>query len=156
MRFRFEMDGDVYSKNKESFKRILAKHGLRWKGSLERPFWASGSERVTAVFDRDREKDILRRATLVWESVKKSTLLEELKGWAWEVGANVSEDRSPSAEEVTDEVERALRNWDLIWKPNVDLLRAQGRPSTWIEADVKRWKQRRLERRRELIGQATD
>ena len=77
MRFRFEMDGEAYSKNKESFKRILAKHGLRWKGSLERPFWASGSERVTAVFDRDREKDVLRNAILLWESVKKSTLLEE-------------------------------------------------------------------------------
>jgi hypothetical protein len=156
MRFRFEMDGETYSNNKESFKRILAKHGLRWKGSLERPFWASGSERVTALFDRDQEKDVLRGAILVWEGVKKSTLLEELKGWAWEVGAKGSADRSPSAEEVTDEVEQALRSWDLIWEPNVDLLRAQGRPKTWIEADVKRWKQRRLERRRELMGQATD
>src|SRR5437899_11488375 len=118
----------------DSFKQTLAKHGLRWKGSLERPFWASGSERVTAVFDRDREKDILRSATLVWESVKKSTLLEELKGWAWEVGANVSEDRSPSAEEVKDEVERPLRNWDLSSKPNEVALRPRGRPTTSHDA----------------------
>jgi hypothetical protein len=156
MRFRFEMDGEAYSKNKESFKRILAKHGLRWRGSLERPFWMSGSERVTAIFDRDQERDVLRTAVLVWESARKSSLLEEIKAWAWGVGASMSEDRSPSAEEVTDEVELALRYWDIVWKPNVDLLRAQGRPKAWIEADVKRWKQRRLERRRELIGQATD
>ncbi len=156
MRFRFEMDGEVYSSNKESFKRILAKHGLRWRGTLERPFWASGTERVTAVFDRDQENDVLRGAILVWESAKKSTLLEDLKAWAWEVGAKAVEDRSASADEVTDEVEAALRSWDIVWKPNVDWLKSQGRPNAWIEADVKRWKQRRQERRRELMGKATD
>jgi len=156
MRFRFEMDGEAYSKNKESFKRLLAKHGLRWRGTLERPFWASGIERVTAVFDRDQEKDALRSATLLWESAKKSPLLEDLKAWAWQVGGRAQQDATPSAEQVTDEVEAALRSWDLVWKPNVDWLKAQGRPKEWIEADVRRWKQRRQERRRELIGKATD
>src|SRR2546421_6952281 len=111
MRFRFEMDGDVYSKNKDSFKRLLAKHGLRWRGSLDRPFWASGTERVTAVFDRDEGKDALRSATLVWESAGKTRLLEDLKAWAWEAGAKAGEDSTPSAEDVTDEVEKALRYW---------------------------------------------
>jgi len=156
MRFRFEMEGDVYSKNKESFKRLLAKHGLRWRGSLDRPFWASGTERVTAVFDRDGERDVLRSAALVWESAGKSRLLEDMKAWAWEAGVKAVEDRSPSAEDVTDEVEQALRHWDIVWKPNEDSLKAQGRPKAWIEADVKRWKQQRQERRRELVGQATD
>jgi len=156
MRFRFEMDGDVYSKHKDSFKRLLAKHGLRWRGSLDRPFWASATERVTGLFDRDAEKDLLKSATLTWESAGKSRLLEDLKAWAWEVGARAVEDRSPSAEEVTDEVEQALRYWDIVWKPNEDILKAQGRPQAWIDADVKRWKQQRQERRRELIGQATD
>lgn len=156
MRFRFEMDGDAYSKHKDSFKRLLAKHGLRWRGTLDRPSWGSGTERVTAVFDRDTEKDVLRAASLVWESAGKSRLLEDLKAWAWEVGARTQEDRSPSVEDVTDEVEAALRHWDIVWKPNVDWLRSQGRPSAWIEADLKRWKERRQERRRELIGQATD
>lgn len=156
MRFRFEMDGETYSKNKDSFKRLLAKHGLRWRGTLERPLWGGGTERVTALFDRDAEKDVLRRVGLVWESAKKSTLLEDLKAWAWEVGAKAEEAQSPSAEDVADEVEEALRNWDIVWKPNVDSLKAQGRPKAWIEADVKRWKQRRQERRRELMGQATD
>src|SRR5436305_1986235 len=55
MRFRFEMAGDVYSKHKESFKRLLAKHGLRWRASLDRPFCASGTERVPAVSDRDED-----------------------------------------------------------------------------------------------------
>jgi hypothetical protein len=156
MRFRFEMDGDVYSKSKDSFKRLLAKHGLRWRGSLDRPFWAGSTERVTAVFVRDEGRDVLRSAALVWESAGKTRLLEDLKAWAWEVGAKVAEDSVPSVEEVTDEVERALLYWDLVWKPNEDWLKAQGRPKAWIEADVKRWRQQRQERRRELIGQATD
>src|SRR3989440_12819993 len=107
MRFRFEMDGDVYSKNKESFKRLLAKHGLRWRGSLDRPFWASGTERVTAVFDRDEERGVLRRAALVWESAGKSRLLEDLKAWGWGAWSNGVETRSPSAEAVTSEVGQA-------------------------------------------------
>lgn len=156
MRFRIEMEGETYSKNKESFKRLLAKHGLRWRGTLERPFWGSATERVTAIFDRDQQQDLLRKATLVWESAKKSSLLEDLKAWAWQVGGRAIEDRSPSAEDVTDEVEAALRYWDIIWKPDVDRLEAQGRPKAWIDADLRRWKQQRQERRRELVGQATD
>lgn len=156
MRFRFEMPGDIYSKNKDSFKRLLARHGLRWRGTLDRPFWANGTEQVIAVFDRDSEKDVLRNAALIWESARKSTLLEDLKAWAWQVGAKAEEDRSPSVEEVTDEVEVALRYWDIVWKPDVVSLKAQGRPDSWIEADLQRWKRRRQERRRELIGKAID
>src|SRR5439155_14277525 len=44
--------------------------------------------------------------------------------------------QSPSAEDVTNEVEQALRYWDIVWKPNEDWLKAQGRPRAWIEADV--------------------
>src|SRR5207245_9314817 len=127
MRFRFEMPGETYSKNKESFKRILAKHGLRWRGSLDRPFWASGSERVTALFDRDQEKDVLRNATLIWESAKKSTLLEDLKAWVREVGANTVEARSPSAAEVMDDAEQALRHWVIAGEPKLELDAAAGR-----------------------------
>lgn len=156
MRFRFEMDGVAYSKHKEAFKRLLAKHGLRWQGTLEQPMWASGSERVRAVFDRDPEKDVLRNASLVWEGRKKSSLLEDLKAWAWQVGATTTEEASPSTDEVSDEVETALSYWDIVWKPNVDWLRAQGRPPAWIEEDLRKWKRERQERRRELMGQAID
>src|SRR5207247_9755684 len=105
MRFRFEMPGDTYSKNKESFKRILARHGLRWRGSLDRPFWASGRERVTALFDRDQEKDVLRNATLVRESGKKPTLPEHHKAWAGEVGAKAGGEEAHWAERVASESE---------------------------------------------------
>ncbi len=156
MRFRFELDGEAYSKHKEAFKRILAKYGLRWQGSLERPLWRSTAERVSAVFDRDEAHDVLRHATLVWEGAKKSGLLEDLKGWSWEVGGKAEEEKGPAVDAVSDEVNEALRFWDIVYQPNIDWLKAQGRPDAWIEQDVRRWKRQRQMRKRELTGQAID
>ncbi|HEY7588107.1 MAG TPA: hypothetical protein VIB49_05100 [Thermoplasmata archaeon] len=156
MRFRFDLDGDAYSEKKEAFKRILAKHGLRWKGTLDRPLWASPAEKVTAVFDRDQEKDILRHASLVWEGRTKSKLLEDLKAWIWEIGGKAEEEKGPAVEDVSEDVERALHFWDIVYEPNVDALRAQGRPDSWIEEDVRRWKRQRRTRQRELLGRAMD
>ncbi len=156
MRFRFEVDGEAYSKHKDAFKRVLAKHGLRWQGNLEHPLWGSRSERVSAMFDRDEAHDVLRHATLVWQGAKKSDLLEDLKRWTWEVGGRAEEETGPVADEVSQEVEQALAFWDLVYKPNADWLASQGRPRSWIEADMKRWKHLRQTRQRELMGQATD
>ena len=156
MRFRFEVDGKAYSTYKDAFKRVLAKHGLRWQGSLERPLWAGRAERVSATFDRDEAHDVLRHATLVWQGQKKSELLEDLKRWAWEVGGRAEEEAGPAADDVNEEVENALRFWDIVYKPNVDWLASQGRPRAWIEEDLKRWKRQRQTRQRELMGQATD
>lgn len=156
MRFRFELEGDAYSRNKEAFKRILAKHGLRWRGSLEHPLWAGQAERVVAVFDRDATADVLRHASLVWEGRTKSSLLEELKAWAWQVGGRGQEETGPAPEDVSGDVEDALRFWDIVYKPNVDWLKAQGRPPSWIEEDLRRWKRARQARQRELVGQAMD
>lgn len=154
MRFRIDLEGDAYSRRKDAFKRLLAKHGLRWMGTLERPIWASGSERVTGVFDRDEARDVLRKATLLWEGRKKSALLEDLKAWAWQLGGTLIEESAPAPEDVVDDVEQALRFWDIVHKPNVDRLRGQGRPKSWIEEDVRRWRRMRQERRRELMGRA--
>ncbi|HYM41047.1 MAG TPA: hypothetical protein VEY12_13040 [Thermoplasmata archaeon] len=156
MRFRFELTGEAYSKHKEAFKRILAKHGLRWQGTLDHPLWTSRAERVSAAYERDEAHDVLRGAALVWQGAKKSGLLEDLKAWAWEVGGRVEEEAGPAADDVTEEVERALRFWDIVHKPNVDWLAAQGRPKAWIDEDLKRWKRQRQARQRELMGQATD
>lgn len=156
MRFRFDLPGEAYSKHKEAFKRILAKHGLRWQGSLEHPLWSSKAERVSAVFDRDEAHDALRSASLSWQGAKKSALLEDLKAWAWEIGARTEEESGPAADDVTEDVEQALRFWDAVYKPNVDWLESQGRPKAWIDEDVKRWQRQRQSRQRELMGQAVD
>ena len=109
MRFRFELDGEAYSKHKDAFKRVLAKHGLRWQGSLEHPLWASRAERVSAVFDRDEAHDVLRSATLVWQGPKKSELLEELRRSAWEDGGSAAGETAHAAAEVSAEVPDGLR-----------------------------------------------
>lgn len=156
MRFRFELDGEAYSKHKDAFKRVLARHGLRWHGSLEHPLWSNRDERVTAAFDRDEAHDVLRHASLVWQGQKKSGLLEDLKRWIWEVGGRGEEETGPAADEVSDDIERELRFWDIVYKPNADWLASQGRPRAWIEEDMKRWRRQRHTRQRELMGQATD
>jgi hypothetical protein len=156
MRYRFELSGEGYSKHKEAFKRILAKHGLRWQGTLERPLWGSRTERLTATFERDQPRDLLVRAVLLWEGTKKSPLLEELKGWVWEIGGTGQEETSPGADAVKQEVESALQVWDVVYKPNPDWLESQGRPRAWIERDLREWRQTRLARRRELAGEALD
>ncbi len=156
MRFRLDLSGETYSKHKEAFKRILAKHGLRWQGTLEHPLWSSRTDRVSAVFDRDEAHDVLRGATLTWQGAKKSGLLEDLKAWAWEVGGRAVEEAGPAADDVTQEVETALRFWDIVYKPNVDWLASQGRPKAWIDEDLRRWKRQRQMRQRELTGQASD
>ena len=156
MRFRVDLPGDRYSKHKDAFKRILAKHGLRWHGTLERPLWSSKAERVSAKFDRDTARDVLLHASLLWEGTKKSALLEELRGWAWEIGGKVEEEKGPAPGDVTEGVEQALWFWDVVYKPNVDWLRAQGRPKAWIERDMQKWKKTRLARHRELGGQVLD
>ena len=156
MRFRFELSGETYSQHKDAFKRVLAKHGLRWQGDLEHPLWSSKAERVSAVFDRDEAHDVLRSAVLTWQGAKKSALLEDLKAWTWEVGGRAAEESGPAADDVNEDVELALRFWDVVYKPNVDWLAAQGRPKAWIDEDLKRWKRQRQSRQRELMGQATD
>ncbi len=156
MRFRFELAGETYSKHKDSFKRILAKHGLRWQGSLEHPLWSGKTERVSAVFDRDEAHDVLHAATLTWQGARKSALLEDLKAWTWEVGGRAAEESGPAADDVSEDVKEALVLWDMVYKPNVDWLASQGRPRAWIDEDVKRWKRQRQMRQRELMGQAAD
>src|SRR3989442_549041 len=71
MRFRFEMPGETYSKNKESFKRILAKHGLRWRGSLDRPVLATGGDRLGRDLRMNLEGivavETISLAAVIWE-----------------------------------------------------------------------------------------
>src|SRR3989442_9286098 len=141
MRFRFVVSGAAYSKHKDAFKDILRKHTLSFKGSRDTFVWSSRQESVTATYERDEEKDLTIKADLVWQSRKKTPLLNALKEWVWSVGGHGGEedDAAPDAG-TTDAIDRDLPLWDAVHKPDPERLRQEGRPEAWIERDVKDWK----------------
>ncbi len=148
------MDGRAYSKNKASFKKLLKKHHMKFKGSFGNFVWSSDKETIRAEFERDEEKDITLKATLVWEGRKKTEFMEELKAWVWENGGKSDKDETPApkSSEITAKVERELEFWDGINKPNVERLKASGRPDEWIKKDIEAWKKQRREKKKELMS----
>jgi|SRR5437867_2793019 len=153
MRFRFTLDGAAYSKNKDAFKEILKRHGLGFKGSRDTFVWSSRSESVTAMYERDEARDLTIRADLLWQSRKKTPLLNELKEWVWSVGGHGGEEDDATPDKgTTDAVERELAVWDAVHRPDGERLRREGRPEAWIERDLKDWKRKRTEKKRELVA----
>ncbi len=154
MRFRFVVDGTAYSKGKDAFKKILRRHGLAFKGTRETFVWSSRTESVTALYERDEARDVTLKAELVWQSRKKTPLLNELKEWVWSVGGHggEAEDEGAADAKATDAVDRELAVWDAVNKPDAERLRAEGRPEAWIQKDVKAWQRKRAEKKRELTG----
>ena len=153
MRFRFVVEGAAYSKHKDAFKDVLRRHGLSFKGSRDTFVWSSRQESVTATYERDEARDLTIKADLVWQSRKKTPLLNALKEWVWSVGGRGGEedDAAPDAG-ATDAIERELAVWDAVHRPDEERLRKEGRPETWIERDVRDWKRKRTEKRRELTA----
>ncbi|TLZ59909.1 MAG: hypothetical protein E6K13_09080 [Methanobacteriota archaeon] len=153
MRFRFVLDGSAYSKHKNAFKETLKRHGLMFRGTRETFVWASRQESVTATFERDEAQDVTIQARLVWQSRKKTPLLNEIKEWVWSVGGHGGEEDDATPDpSASDAIDRELAIWDAIHKPDVDRLRRDGRPGAWIEKDVRDWQRKRREKRRELAG----
>jgi len=151
MRYRFRVDGASYSRQKEGLKRLLSRHGLRWRGDRETFVWASTKERLLATYQRDSERDVTLSAELVWEARKKTEFLEDLKAWVWSVGGEGGLDEGgPPGTTAKALVDRELAVWDLVHKPDVERLRREGRPEAWIQRDVREWKRQRDEQRREL------
>ena len=72
MRYRFLLDGQAYSKNKNSFKKMLRKHKLSFKGTFGNFIWKSEKEEVRAEFERDEKMDVTLSAILIWEGRRKT------------------------------------------------------------------------------------
>ena len=154
MRSRFVVDGPKYTKHKASLKTILKDHRLVWKGGMETFVWVSPKERVVGEFERDAARDVTIRATLTWEGKAKTPFLNELKAWVFSLGGKAEEPR-PAKEErpaAKARVERELEFWDRIHRPDVEALRAEGRPEEWIEKDLKAYKRARDAKRRDLLA----
>jgi hypothetical protein len=149
MRYVLHIDGRNYSLHKDAFKEILRRHGLKWKGTFERPWWGSSAERVEANFERDPERDITTAATLIWIGPRASRLLEELEAWVLGLGGHA--ERQEGGGRLA-EGRQELRFWDFLNKPDETYLRREGRPEKWIQLDLEEWKRRRREKEQELEG----
>src|SRR2546428_217761 len=128
MRFRLVVDGTAYSKHKDAFKDILRKHTLSFKGSRDTFVWSSRQESVTATYERDEAKDLTIKADLVWQSRKKTPLLNALKEWVWSVGGHGGgkDDAAPGAG-TKDAIPRGLAAWDAVPKPRPERPAQRGR-----------------------------
>lgn len=152
VRFRFVLDGAKYSRHKAAFKAILSEHRLAWKGGRTEFEWVGPKDHVRAEFERDAARDVTVRATLTWEGKAKTPFLNELKTWSFALGGTAIEEKipRPTGSAADERVERELGFWDRVHRPDVDALRAQGRPADWIERDVEAWKVARAAREKEL------
>jgi hypothetical protein len=153
MRAAFTLSGEAYSRHKASLKKLLAKHGLRWRGSLERVWWASAREKLTATYERDEARDVTTAATLVWEGTAKTRFLNELKAWVFESGGREAKAVEPAPRAPRGSPSPDLAFWEAISEPDFKRLEAAGMPKKWVERERAAWRKRREEKRQELAGQ---
>jgi hypothetical protein len=147
---KFSFDGVVYSDNKAGFKKLLRSHGLKWKGSMGDFVWIGENDKVVADFERDTERDVTISATLTWSGKKKTDFLKELENWAKEVGAE-KKDVTGKDKSAVKKIEKELEFWDELNKPDKERLMAEGRPESWIEKDIKRWRRKKRQKKKELV-----
>lgn len=149
VRYTFHLEGSAYSGHKGDFKALLKRHGLRWRGTFEEPWWGSAEEKVEASFDRDQTRDVTLAATLRWTGARETPFLQALRAWVLSLGGHAERERR-GAEAAKPQVDRELEFWDLLNKPDERYMRAEGRPRRWIELDLEQWRRRRREKMREL------
>jgi len=155
MRVAFSLSGEGYSAHKGALKKILAKHGLKWRGRMENVWWGSAKEKLLARYDRDEARDVTTAAHLTWEGRVKSPFLNDLKAWVFEAGGKEARAATAEAPDVRAVVERELRFWEAISKPDFDRMAASGMPKKWLEWEKQSWKRRREAKRQELRAQLT-
>lgn len=155
MKYEFVLEGKDYSENKGEFKKLLAKHGLKWKGTMEMPLWGNERESVRGSFERDSEKDVTLSATLTWEGKDRTQFLAGFRKWAGKfklkkvVKASAKEKRERKID-AKRLVAKELEFWDSFHKPDAEALRQDGRPDKWIGSDIEEWKKQRRAKEKEL------
>ena len=152
MRVAFVLEGEAYSRHKAALKKILAKHGLKWRGRLENPWWGSAREKLLAKFERDEARNVTTAAVLTWEGTTKSRFLNDLKEWVFEAGGREVK-ASAAKEPLPAAVEREIGFWEEITKPDFQRMEAEGMPKKWIDREKQAWKKRREAKRQELRAQ---
>jgi hypothetical protein len=135
---------------KAEFKKLLRGHGLKWRGRMGDFIWIGENDKVVADFERDAERDVTISATLTWSGKKKTDFLKELENWAKEVGGE-KKDATGKDRNAEKKIEKELEFWDELNKPDKERLIAEGRPESWIEKDIKRWRKKKRQKKKELV-----
>jgi hypothetical protein len=146
----FTLDGATYSEYKSGFKKLLRRHGLKWRGSMGDFVWIGEKDKVVAEFERDTERDVTISATLKWIGKKKTDFLKELETWAKDLGAEKPE-VSGVDKSADKKIKQELEFWDELHKPDKERLKAEGRPESWIEKDMKVWRKKKRQKKKELL-----
>lgn len=141
----YTIRGIDYSQNKTDFKKLLAKHGLKWKGHMHHAIWGSNRETITGVFIRDEDRNITLTATLTWEGEEDTEFLTEFKKWVTALipKTDHSEILGIKQDDINRRIQQELELWDITHKPDIKHLKTSGRPVEWIKNDIENWKRER-------------
>lgn len=141
---KFQLEGMVYSTNKANIKKVFKKHGLDWKGTMEKPRWASETESISATFERSEGVTI--DAILIFEGPKDSEFFKEFKQYILTLGTKTIQNKLDAAQA---KINRELKYFDMVYKPNVKQMKTPvrglhyGAPEEFIRASMKDYEEKR-------------
>lgn len=136
----FIVSGERYHQGKVDFKTLMKTKGLKWVGSFTAPKWASDNIKVAARFIRDQEKGITVESQ--FEVSGEGTDYEEICEYiAVQLGGveGGAEDIGIKKAEITDK----LYFFDMVHKPNIELLKWKGAPDSFIRHELEWYEERR-------------
>lgn len=149
----FIIPGPNYHPNKDQFKKIMKDAGLKWSGNLEIPKWTNSTSGVIAKFIRDKEKDI----TIEGQFVVNGEGPEVDKICKFIVDVFKGVENSPGTEDIVDNmISNRLKLFDMIHKPNVEILKSRKAPKSFIDHEIKVYKEKRAKIIKEMGGEVND
>lgn len=85
-----ELPGQAYHDTKSEFKKLLKKHGIKWRGTMQSPFWKGKDDAIAGKFKKDQE-GVTQEALLTWYGTDDTEFYEEFREYCLSVGGKVTE-----------------------------------------------------------------
>ena len=143
----FVVPGDNYHQGKEGLKALMKEYKLKWIGLFTAPKWASDKVKVAAKFVRDMEKDITIESQfeVTGEGPEFDSICEYIVTQL--AGAEKGEEDVGIRKK---EIAWSLKVFEMVHKPNVELLKHYGAPDSYIQFKLKEYEEKRKKRVEEL------
>jgi Na+-transporting NADH:ubiquinone oxidoreductase subunit NqrF len=141
----FIVPGSNYHNKKDQFKKLLKDNKLHWVGTFEAPKWAGKDISVKATFVR--ENDITIEGQFEVEGTGQP-YIDICKYISDELEGKSETDKAKSLKE--DSIKKRLRLYDMIHKPDEQILKAGGAPKSYISHVMKSYKENRAKVEQEL------